>query len=354
MKNAIQKITVFVLSGLAIVALQSCTDGKGASPVIPKATEAIPVRVAALKPASSRDVIRVSGQITTDEETILGFKTGGIVSQVLVREGNAVKKGQLLATLDLTEINASVAQARIASEKAVRDFRRVSNLYADSVATLEQFQNAETAVELASRQLEAAEFNRSFSRIHAPADGFVLRKFVSSGQVVSTGDPVLMVNAVNTSGWVLKVGVSDRQWSQLNEGDEAEIHVDAFPGQTLKGKIIRKSETADPASGAFAVDLHVDAASLKLATGMFGAAEFTSKAMPDGWSVPYEAVLDAHGRKGFVFVTDDGSVAHRRAVIIDSFNGHHVVVREGLAQGQQLIVSGSAYLTDGSPIRIVQ
>lgn len=354
MKHSIQKITVFVLTGLTLVALQSCTDGKGASHEIPKVSEAIPVKVAALQPASSPDVIKASGQITTDEETVLGFKTGGVVSRVLVHEGNAVKRGQLLATLDLTEINSSVAQARIASEKAVRDFKRISNLYADSVATLEQFQNAETAVELANRQLEAAEFNRSYSEIHAPADGFVLRKFVNAGQVVSTGDPVLMVNAVNTKGWLLKVGVTDRQWSQLQVGDEARIKVDAFPDQTLKGRIIRKSETADPASGAFAIDLRVDAASLKLATGMFGAAEFTSKTLPDGWSVPYEAVLDAHDREGFVFVTYDGSIAHREAVIIDSFNGDHVVVREGLAQGQQLIVSGSAYLTEGSPIRIVQ
>jgi RND family efflux transporter MFP subunit len=354
MKNVLQKIAAFGMIGLGVVTLQSCTDGKGAAHTIPKATDAIPVRVMALSPASSHTVIKASGQLTTDEETILAFKTAGIVSRVVVREGDAVRKGQLLATLDLTEINAGVAQARIAAEKAQRDFRRASNLYADSVATLEQLQNAETAAAVAARQLEATEFNRSYSEIHAPADGYVLKKFVNAGQVVSTGDPVLVTNAVNQGGWRLKVGVSDRQWSKLAVGDVADISIDAFPQEVLQGKIVRKSETADAASGAFTVDLLVQPAGLKLATGMFGAAEFTSKGTQDGWAVPFEAVLDAHDRDGFVFVTTDGTTAHKQSVVIESFNGSHVIVSRGFEQGQQLIVSGSAYLTDGSPIHVVK
>ncbi|HTF20360.1 MAG TPA: efflux RND transporter periplasmic adaptor subunit [Chryseolinea sp.] len=354
MKNVLQKLSGFALLGLMIVALQSCTDGKGATHAIPKASEAIPVRVTSLVPSSGHTVIKASGQLTTDDETVLGFKTAGIISRVFVREGDAVRKGQLLATLDLTEINAAVAQARMGAEKAQRDFKRASNLYADSVATLEQFQNAETAVAMAGRQLEAAEFNRSYSEIHAPADGFVLKKFVNAGQVVSTGDPVLITNAVSLRGWVLKVGVSDRQWSRLRVGDEATVHIDAFPGKAMKGKVARKSETADPASGSFVIEVSVQSEDLKLATGMFGAAEFT---MHDGgsvWSVPFEAVLDAHDKEGFVFITTDGKTAHRQAVVIESFDDQHVRVSAGLESGQQLIVSGSAYLTDGSLIRLVK
>jgi RND family efflux transporter MFP subunit len=354
MKNALQKLAALALLGFIVVVVQSCTDGKGASHAIPKASEPVPVRVMALVPSSGHTVIKASGQLTTDEETVLGFKTAGIVSRVNVREGDAVRKGQLLATLDLTEINAGVAQARIAAEKAQRDFKRARNLYADSVATLEQFQNAETAVAVASRQLEAAEFNRSYSEIHAPADGFVLKKFVNAGQVVSTGDPVLLTNAVNTRGWVLKVAVSDRQWSQLRIGDEASVELDAFPERTLKSRVTRKFETADPASGAFAVELSVQPDGLKLATGMFGAAQFYTHETQPGWSVPFEAVLDADGREGFVFITTDGKTAHKRPVVIESFNSQYVVVSAGLESGQRLIVSGSAYLADSSNIRLVK
>ncbi|MEJ1239477.1 efflux RND transporter periplasmic adaptor subunit [Chryseolinea sp. T2] len=354
MKTLFQKFAFITLIVPAMMVIESCTDGKGASHSIPKASESVPVRTIELVSSSSQSIIKASGQFATDEEVVLGFKTSGIVSRVHVREGDAVKRGQLLATLDMTEINAVVAQARMNSEKAGRDFKRARNLYADSVATLEQFQNAETAVAVAERQLEAAEFNRSHSEIHAPADGYVLKKFVSAGQVVSTGDPVLLTNALHNRGWLLKVAVSDRQWSQLKIGDNAIIHVDAFPDKVLKGTLVRKAETADPASGAFVVELSVQSQEVKLATGMFGAAEFAAKGNSSTWSVPYESVLDAHDHDGFVFVTTDGLTAHKQSVSIESFNGNNLIVTSGFEKGQQLIVSGSAYLTDGSSIRIVK
>ena len=115
-----------------------------------------------LKKSSGTQVIKTSGQLTTNDETILGFKTSGIVSSILVKEGDFVKKGQLLATLDLREINALVSQARHGYEKAQRDFRRVQNLYRDSVVTLEQLQNAETGLAVAKEQLEAANLTEVF------------------------------------------------------------------------------------------------------------------------------------------------------------------------------------------------
>jgi len=326
MKTLFKKIALFTLIVPAMAIVESCTDGKGAGHVIPKTSEAVPVRTMELVPSSGQSIIKASGQFATDEEVVLGFKTSGIVSRVYVREGDAVKRGQLLATLDMTEINAVVAQARMNSEKVGRDFKRAGNLYADSVATLEQYQNAETAVAVAERQLEAAEFNRSHSEIHAPAEGFVLKKFVSAGQVISTGDPVLLTSAIHNRAWLLKVAVSDRQWSQLKIGDHATIHADAFPEKTLKGTLVRKAETADPATGTFVVELSVQSNDVRLATGMFGAAEFASTESKLSFPVPYESVLDAHDHDGFVFVTTDGLTASKKPVRIESWKGTPVVV----------------------------
>ncbi|MGY0039503.1 biotin/lipoyl-binding protein [Pedobacter sp. NJ-S-72] len=86
-----------------------------------------------LNQESSNATIAVSGQFTTDDEVLLSFKTGGIINSLLVKEGDAVKKGQLLATLNLTEINAQVQQTQLSYEKAKRDYQRTKNLYSDSV-----------------------------------------------------------------------------------------------------------------------------------------------------------------------------------------------------------------------------
>jgi RND family efflux transporter MFP subunit len=320
--------------------------------VIPKASEPIPVKVVELQKTSSNSVITASGQVTTEDETLLGFKTSGVVDKVFVKEGDLVQKGQLLASLDLTEINALVAQAGHNVEKMQRDFQRVSNLYKDSVATLEQLQNVETALSIAKEQFQAATFNRSFSTIHAPANGYVLRKFVNAGQVVGVGDPILLTNSASQGAWILKVGVSDKEWSEVRIGDKAVVSLDAFEKKVFDASVTRKSETADPQTGAFTVELQIKKEGVKLGTGMFGAATIHSGEKQLSWSVPYEAVLDANGAEGFVFVTSDNKTATKQPVVIESFNGSTMRVSSGLENAEALIVSGSAYLTDNSPIII--
>jgi RND family efflux transporter MFP subunit len=338
---------------LSAVFLQSCTDGNSATTKIPSHSDPIPVKVVQLQKSGSTEVITASGQLTTEDETILSFKSGGVINRVFVKEGDQVRKGQLLATLDLTEINAMVAQARFGYEKAQRDFQRITNLYRDSVATLEQLQNTETALAVAREQLEAANFNRSFSEIHAPANGYVLRKFVNAGQVVSAGDPILLTNAAVENNWILKIGVSDKQWASIKINDEAAVEIDAFPDRSFQAAVSRKAERSDPMTGAFTVELLVRNEGVRLATGMFGAARLESRATVTTWSVPYEAVLDANGNDGFVFVTNDNKTAIKQPVIIESFNGKTMRISSGLENARALIVSGSAYLTDNSPIRVL-
>lgn len=351
MKNPKTTLSLLMIAIVPFV-LQSCIDGKSATSVIPKASEPIPVKVVKLEKTSSTSEITASGQVTTEDETLLSFKTSGVVDKVFVKEGDHVRKGQLLASLDLTEINALVAQAGHNVEKMQRDFHRVSNLYKDSVATLEQLQNVETALSVAKEQFQAATFNKSFSTIHAPANGYVLRKFVNGGQVVGVGDPILLTNSASQGAWILKVGVSDKEWSSLKIGDKATVTLDAFTEKTFPASITRKSETADPQTGAFTVELQIKSGDVKLATGMFGAATIHSAEKRPSWSVPYEAVLDANGSEGFVFITSDNKTAKKQPVVIDSFNGTSMRISNGLENAEALIVSGSAYLSDNSPIII--
>ena len=137
---------ILILPAAALL-LHSCgTPASGKNATVKIQTDTIPVQVTPLDQNGSQlTPIAVSGQFTTDDETQLGFKTGGVIRSILVKEGDRIHAGQLLATLDLTEINTQVSQAQLGLEKAKRDFQRVQNLYRDSVATLEQLQNAPAA-----------------------------------------------------------------------------------------------------------------------------------------------------------------------------------------------------------------
>ncbi len=353
------KTTIKIISGITLCSgilflAQSCIDSKGEERKIPRTSEPIPVKTIVLEKSISQGHVITSGQLTTDDETTLSFKTGGIVESVFVKEGDKVSAGQILAVLDLTEINALTTQAKLGLDKAERDLKRVKNLYADSVATLEQLQNSETAFELAKAQYNSANFNRTYSQIKAPHSGYVLRKFVNPGQVVGVGDPVLRTNGAGKGEWILKTGVSDKQWAVINTADKATITVDAISGKTFDGVVTRKSETADPSSGAFTIEIKLKAQDAKLATGMFAAANITVSQKSHSWQVPFEAVLDADGSEGFVFITNDDKTALKIPVTIESFNPGAIVIRSGLENARALIISGSAYLNDRSPISIVK
>lgn len=318
--------------------------------------DTIPVQILKLDRQYSNSAIAVSGQFTTDDEVLLSFKTSGIINNLLVKEGDAVRKGQLLATLNLTEINAQVQQAQLNHEKAKRDYQRTKNLYADSVATLEQLQNSKTAVELAAQQVSLTAFNRKYSEIHAAQDGFILKKLADVGQQVSSGAAVLQTNGAQSGKWMLKVGISDQEWATIKLNDEAKIETTALPGQVLTGIVSRKSEGVDAATGTFTAYITLTGKKPQaIAAGMFGKATIhpsKTVAHQGNWKIPYEALLDGDGNTGYVFITNDNKTAHKVKVTVAGIEDHTVTISDGLQDASALIISGSAYLTDNSAITI--
>lgn len=340
----------------AVLSLAACSQKSEASSETKK--DVIPVRTIPLSSENRKGTLSLSGHFTTDDEVMLAFKTGGIINSIAVKEGDQVQKGQVLATLDLTEIKAQVQQARLALEKAKRDYDRAFNLYKDSVATLEQVQNAQTALDIAKEAFQAARFNLTYSQVTAPENGYVLRKLANAGQVVAPGTPVLQTNGANSGDWKLKVGASDKEWSQIKVNDKALISNDAPEGKVYEGVVSRKSESIDPYTGTFTIEISIkDKNTRGLAAGMFGKAQLSSSAesgLQKTWLVPYDALLDADGSTGYVFITNDGKTAARVKVQISEVLKDHVLVTGGLENARELIVSGSAYLTDKSSVKIIQ
>src|SRR5690606_24542664 len=130
-----------------------------------------PVRIAAVTEGPAAAAIEATGLIAARDEQRLSFKVGGLVRQIAVREGDAVRSGQLLASLDQTEIEAQVAQARQLADKAERDLARGEALHADQVIPLEQLQNLRTQAGVARAQFDAVRFNARHAPIPAPGDG---------------------------------------------------------------------------------------------------------------------------------------------------------------------------------------
>jgi RND family efflux transporter MFP subunit len=345
---------IIFISIIAVAVLAGC-NGKASEKKLAINVDAIPVKLLSINPQTTSNVINASGLLSTENEARLSFKIGGIIEKIFVKEGDRVTKGQLLATLKSTEIASQVQQVQLAVEKAQRDYQRANNLFKDSVVTLEQLQNAKTGVDIARQSLQQVAFNQQYSRIYAPADGFVTRKIGGEGELANSGSPVLFMNALsNSSKWILKIGLSDKEWSAIEVGNKATVSMDAFPGKSFTGIISKKSLSADAASGSFQAELQVDFGKEQPAVGMFGAASIVVAHSSVGFSIPYEALLEANGKNGFVFVSDDKKTVKRCTVTISGISNNVVYIEDGLQGHKYIVTSGSPYLNDNSVVNPIQ
>lgn len=299
--------------------------------------------------------IHCSGILSSKRISKLSFKTGGIINHLLVEEGSVVKKGQLLATLDMTEISAQVQQARVAFDKAERDFKRSKNLYADTVITLEQLQNATSALDAALESKHIAEFNMRYSQIIAPANGKIISKLAEENELIAPGMPVLVFSEQGKDEWIIKTGLSDKDMVTINKGDKATITFDAFQGKEFKAQVTQLAELADKTSGTFEIELAIKPGDAKFINGLVATINISSSITHTVSLLPPDAVTEADGNRGYVYVVNPGnSTARKIPITISYIRNNEIAVLESLTNIGKVITKGAAYLEDGSKITVVK
>lgn len=329
----------------------SLLAGCSPAPEVPEAATPTPVHVVMPTEGPGAPTIVSAGVVAASETLTLSFKTGGVVGKVAVNEGDRVRKGQVLAELVPTEVNAQVTQARQLNDKAARDLARGEKLHADQVIPLEQLEALRTQAAIAAAQLQAALFNGGQARITAPANGIVLRKRAEAQEVVAPGQPILELGA-NDKGFVVKAGLADREAVQLKAGDAASILLDAVPGQTLTGKVSEIGGAALPESGLFPVEITLDATDVTLVSGLVAQVSLQPAAgAAPLLRIPTGAVVSGTGDRASVFVLDNG-VARKRDIEVAFFTRDQVAVRNGLAATDRVITDGTLYLSDGEAVQL--
>jgi len=339
---------------LCILIILTCF-GWSCRHVTPDESPSLPLRVKVEKVTTSFLSLPVhsSGIVTSSRETRLSFKTGGIIAHINVEEGDQVKKGDVLATLNLSEIQSQVIQVKNGYEKALRDFNRVKNLYTDSVATLEQLQNAETGLNVARANLDMAEFNLDHSRIIAPDDGTILKQLAETNEVIAPGYPVF-VFGTDARFWKIKTGLADRDFVRISPGDSARVTLDAWPDVVFTAMVSQISESANTLTGTYEVELDLRPNGYKLASGFVANVEIHPSKRQLFFVIPVEALVQAEGHTGYVYVVNDSMIARRVKVGVSGVYGSEVTISQGLEKVTGVVTEGAAYLSEGDHVEIIK
>ncbi len=296
--------------------------------------------------------IHSSGKLSLKEEIKLSFKTGGIIKIMHVDEGQEVRKGDILAELNLEEITASVKQAQLALEKAERDHKRVNNLYYDSVATLEQKQNAGTAVDFARSNLNIAEFNNKYSKIEAPENGIILKRLATKNEIIGPGYPVFLF-ASTKNDWIVRVNITDKDILKIQFNDTADITFDAYPGKIFKANVSEIGKAADPYTGTYEVELKLNNNNFKLISGLVASADIFPSQKEKLIEIPFIAMVEGNEDEAYIYILNNNNEVQKIRLKVVGISSKSFYVKEGIKVGMRVITDGAAYIKPESEIEVV-
>lgn len=354
MKNTLPTLTL--LTALLLYGCKQDYAGQTSEATPTSRAPAQRVTVQPLRSSQEPVPIVASGVLASQSEAGLSFKIGGIVQTVDVEAGQYVEQGQRLASLDQAEINAQVTQARNSYEKAERDLRRATRLYEDTVATLEQQQNAQTAFEVAQANLEIAEFNRRYARIVAPVDGKVLEKHIEANELVTPGQPVLTIGGSGREGaQVISVGLADQDIVRVALNDTARVVFDAFPDRPYRARVTQIAEAANPNTGTFAVELTLEGAYVpELKNGFVGKVQLFPLNTPPYYRIPMAALVEGNRQQARVYLTQDQARVRSQTLAVSGIHrDYFTVAAAAIQEPAWVVLQGNAYLSDNDSIQVI-
>ncbi len=305
------------------------------------------IRIAKAQSGINVPEIQGVGTAAWRRETQLGFSTGGQIARVFVNEGDRVKRGQLLAILDTTTVQAELSAAQAEANRAASNVQRIGSLRRSGWVTKGQFETAEAGAQASAAQVRARRFALDTARIVAPSSGIVLARLAESKQIIAAGAPVLSIGEAE-GGYVIRVPLNDRAAAAIGRGAPARVVFEALGPEPLIGHVLEVGGKARQSTGTFDVEIALPN-DPRLRSGMIGVASITASAQTATARlfVPATAILSPRAGEALVYIIDAQNRARLRTVAIGETSDAGVEILSGLTGAEDLALSGFAKLKEG-------
>lgn len=311
----------------------------------------VSIKIAPIEFANHAKVVVASGVVRPVSEQSLSFKVSGIVKTVAVKQGQRVKKGQLLAELELEEMDAQVAKAQAVLSDAKRQLARLTALEGSQLTSDERIRQIKTSVDVAQSDLRVARFNRKYAQIHAPADGRILSRHIESNELIASGQPVY-VFADDIQGWSVHMAVADVDVVKLNIGDVATIQLDAYPGEHFTAEVREIAGRAHRRTQTFEVDL-VLKTDRRLYSGLIAHTEITPSVQTHVAKIPMSALVKAKGYEASIYVINELGHAQLKTIHLAYVDSEFAYIKRGVSHGEKIVIEGGSFITNGENIAII-
>ncbi len=350
-----------VVGVLAVVAVAAwMLSGKKKKEEVTFATEKV-------APANLQNSVTATGTIEPVTSVTVGTQVSGIVSKLYVDYNSVVKKGQVIAELDKTNLisQLNTAKANLASAQSklnyeTANYKRYKSLYQKGLVSADDYENAQLTYKQASEQLatckeevQRAQTNLGYATITSPIDGVVLSKSVEEGQTVaaSFSTPELFTIAQDLTNMQVVADVDEADIGDVKNGERVSFTVDAYPDDTFEGTVTQVRQEATTTNNVVTYEVVISApnADLKLKPGLTANVTIFTAERKNVLSVPSKAlrytptketvgkmkIVDCNGKNKVWTLDGNRIVAH--SVNIGMTDGTHTEILSGVTSGTPVI-----------------
>ncbi len=339
---------------LALVAVRHGGRGEAATRAAADTTVAQVLGPGDVAPATRVDLIAgvpVSGTLDPSVDIRIASPIPEVVDAVLVKEGQAVRAGQILARFRTGALEPAALSAEAQRRKAASDYERMQNLLKEGAV-------AETDVETAEVQLRAAEAGAAQAQkrfdeatVRAPVGGVISERHVEAGDRVKDGDQLFRL--VNTSELEFEATVPSEFAAQVRAGQGVALAVTGVQDAGVSARVTRVNATVDPATRQLKIYVAVPNRGGRLVGGLFASGRVVLQRVPGALAVPRQAVRADSGGQAYVFIVEAGRLTRRDVTtgVTDEQAGL-VEVRSGLSGGETIVVGPAEGLEPGQRVSV--
>jgi membrane fusion protein (multidrug efflux system) len=339
---------IVILGGRIIEEQDRRAEAKKAA--MKKEVPAVRIITLTLKPERLEDKISLPAEVEPFEDLWVKAEVKGQVVDIPAKEGQSVKKGQLLVRLDDRDYRSRLARIEANFRLAEQDYGRMATLVKKNIAAESKLDEIEARLEELKAQRSEAQLSLDRTRITAPISGQLNEIKAKKGDLLDVNQQVAQI--LQFKKVKVTVGVPESDVAAVFDLNEAEVIIEALGNRKVKGKKIFLSRQPRTLARLYDLELMVPNPDGRILPGMFGKVELIKKVFDKALAVPLYAVI-THGDESFVYVEKDGK-AERRLIKLGVLMGWQVHVEAGLNAGDRVIVVGQRFLDDGQAVKVIK
>jgi membrane fusion protein (multidrug efflux system) len=339
---------IFTL-GDTIIAKQAAVKAERLS-AMSKDIEAVNIVAMELVPKPIRDRINLPGITEPWIKLDVLTQVKGTVIKKPVKEGDTVKKGDILITLDSHDYQNHYKSAKASYKSALASLNRLKALFKDQLATQSQLDNSVAAMDVRQAAMDNAALDLAKCVIKAPISGTVNQVFIEKGQYLNPSSRI--VEIIQTDRIKVKVGIPESDVNALRSVNDFDVKIDALDSKVFKAKKHYLSKTADPQGRLYNLDIVINNDSGEILPDMFTRVEIVKKEKRETLSIPLYAAISLNN-ENIVYVVKDETVASRK-VEFGMQEGWMIEIIEGLEKGEKVVIVGHRSISNGQQVKVIQ